>query len=508
MGVMTLPPITVVDVDGIPAYWADIRTAFTGTLTFGIGLRDETARTAGLAHLIEHLVMARVGRVNVTHNATTADESVSFFAQGAPEAVADFLSRVARAISSLHETTDDTVLEQRRIISNELGDADERPGRGHLVDRFGNRSIGLLDLGTPAHRSHSRAEVLRFADDWFHAGNAALSFTGPIPEGLTIVLPPARPMPERPEARVIRHGQWVVNGEVPVVVSLVFDSEDRATAAVATSLLNDAFHDRLRGERHLIYSVLTQQLPLGIDTLLCAYALDPRPEHVVETARAALDVIRGLASDGPTAEAVAEQLDRWRHSDADPANHTDYLDGRAVAMLRGRRERGDVSPPPSLDAVTPAAIQALFATSLETVFVTLGDDLEAEGDEQITEALGLPPAEDPDPLFPSLTKRELLRHYTQDTTEIFGGKLFSSARGADLVVDTERVSLVDDGVFEVRFDHLVLATYSEKLKLWTLIAEQGHLLFVDLDMWRGAAKLHTLLGQRIPGAVQVEVDAA
>lgn len=507
-GGMPLPPVSVVDVDGIPAYWADVRSAFVGSLIFGVGRRDETARTAGLAHLIEHLVMARIGRVHLAHNATTGDEAVAFYAQGSPAAVADYLTRVAHAISTLHEITDDAVAEQRRIISNELGDDDERPGRGHLVDRFGNQSLGLLDLGSPAHRSHTRAEVLRFADDWLHAGNAALSFTGAVPEGLSLRLPPARPMPARPEPTVIRHGQWVVNGQTPVVISLALDTEDLATANIAATLVADALFDTLRTERHLIYSADPFFFPLSSESCIAGYALDPRPEHALEAAAAALEVIRGFASDGPTAEAIAEQIARSQASDDEPDSHVEYVESRAASMLRGRSERGDVSAPPPVDGVTPDGVKALLARALESVFVTFGDDLEAESEEQITKALGLPPAEDPDPHFVSLSKWELMRHYTQDTTEIFSGKLFSGARGEDLVVDTERISLVADGVFEVRFDDIVLATYSEQLKLWSLMARPGHILFVDLDQWRGAKKLHALLGDRIPGAVQCEVDAA
>ncbi|CAN7192318.1 insulinase family protein [Microbacterium sp. LjRoot45] len=505
---MPIPPITAVDVDGIPAYWADIRTNYTGTFTFGVGLRDETARTAGLAHLIEHLVMARVGRVNVTHNATTADESISFYAQGSPAAVGDFLTRVGQAISSLHETTPETVAEQRRIISNELGDQDERPGRGHLIDRFGNRSVGLLDLGSPAHRSHTREDVLRFADEWLHVGNAALSFTGPPPEGLSITLPPARALPSRPDAEIIRHGQWVVNGDAPLVLSVVVPADDLAVAGIASALVADTLLGVLRTERHLIYSVGAMQVPLTRDSGLTGFVLDPRPEHVVETAAAALDVLRRLAAEGPTAEALAEQIEKWQQSDEDAVVQAEVVDGRAIAVVRGRRSRDDETPPATPDHVTAEAVRDLLAGALETVFVTMGEELEAESEEQITEALGLPAAEDPDPLFPSLTKWQLMSHYTQDSTEIFGGKLFSGARGADLVIDTERVSLVDDGVSEVRYDDIVLATYSEKLRLWTLIATQGHIMFVDLDQWRRGSNLHALLGRRIPGWAQCEVDAA
>lgn len=504
---MAAPPIEFSEACGLPTYSRDIRTTFEGALTFGIGLRDETARTAGTAHLLEHLVMARVGRVDVVHNATTSDETISFFAQGPPSGVVDFLNRVARAVSTVAEISDADVAEQKRIISTELGDDDERPGRGHLIDRFGNQSVGLLDLGSPAHRSLTRAEALAFAETWLHAGNAALSFTGPVPEGLDVSLPEARSLPPRPAPRVIRNGMWVVNGTTPVALSVVLSGDDRAARTIAGALIHDALFDTLRTERHLIYSVDPFSTVIDGTHRLDCYALDPRPENALEAATEAAGVLRALGAEGPSADAVAAQILRYNMEDEDPGAQAADLDGLVTSTLRGRRVHGDVSPPPAVCAVTADDVRRVIAGGLDSLFVTFGDDLQADSDDQVTDALDLAPAEGPSSTLTSMTKRELFAHTMKDSTDIFNGRTFRGARGAQVMVDPERVAIIDDeGIFEVPVTDLVLATYSEERRTWVFMAAEGHVLVIDLDQWRGANALHAAIEKRVPAAVRCTID--
>ncbi|GEP47233.1 insulinase family protein [Microbacterium saccharophilum] len=503
---MPSPAIRVLDVAGLPAYVSDIATTFTGTLVFGVGLRDETARSAGTAHLLEHLIMKRVGKVAVTHNATTSDEVIAFFAQGSPAQVGDFLTRVAAAVSSLHEITADDVLEQRRIISAELGQGDERIGRGNLIDRFGNQSLGLLDFGSPAHRSHTRADALRFADTWLHAGNAALTFTGPIPDGFTLSLPPARPVPERTPPEPIRHEAWIPNGEVPLVLSLVLRSPDAAHTAVARTLLEDALLGRLRTERHLVYSVNGFAFPLGAGATFVGYAMDPRAEDALAAATGAVELLRELAETGPDEAAIREQIEAWDAADDDPLAQAAQLDAIAAGVLRGRRERDDVEAV-DLHAVTAADVQRVIADAMTTRFITFAGDTPLPDDDEVTAALGMPPAEDPTPLAVTLSRGDWVRHVMPAEVEVFGGRAFRGLRGASLFVDLERVTFASSaGTMEVRFDSMPVALYSEGQRFWCLVGREGHFMIVDLDQWRGAAKLHDLLGTRIPGDVQAGVD--
>lgn len=506
---MTLPEITRHVVGGIPTYTADIAIPFTGSLVFGVGRRDESAVTAGTAHLLEHLIMQRVGKVTVAHNATTGDETVSFFAQGAPALVADFLSRVARAISTLHEITDADVSEQRRIIAAELGEHDERAGRGPLLDRFGAKSIGLLDVGSPGHRSLTRDQALAFADEWFHSGNAALCFTGRIPEGCEVMLPAARPMPEREEATVIRSHAWVANGSTPLCLSIVLDGASNGAAMVAaTALVVDQLFAELRTAQHLVYSVEPFMAPLTPDKRFVAFALDPRPADVVAAASSALEVIRRLASEGPTEAMVRDALDQWEQALVDPGMHAESLEALVTSILRGRRATDELSPP-DISTVTAEDIRTVIADSLPSVFVTFGEDTLSTDLNDITEALGLPFVDIPAPLYATLGKTELFKRLMTSGVETFNPRMFRGLRRSQFVIDHDRIAWMGpDGAIEIVYDDVALSTYSETHRFWTVLAYSGDLILIDFDDWRAGDKAHSLLQARLPADRQIRIEVA
>lgn len=504
---MVAPPITLVDVDGVPAYTSEIGVPFLGTLIFGVGLRDETAPTAGIAHLLEHLVMARVGKVAIPHNARTDDESISFFAQGSPAAVADFLRRVADAVSSISEVTDADVAEQQRIIAAELGADDERPGRGPLLDRFGASTLGLLDVGTPGHRSLTRAQVIAFADTWLHAGNAALAFRGPIPAELAVALPPARPIPARVTPAVIREGAWVVNGTIPLCVSLVLsDLGSLAAMLAAGSILSEALLEDLRTRQQLIYSVNPFVGVLDRRSRFVSYALDPRPSDAVQSAAAALAVLRRLAAEGPTDEELREEIDRWDQSIDDPEVQSASLEGMAISMLRGRRDRDDLSVEDA-SSLTAADLRAVFADALSTVFVTLGENTPPMDDDQVNEKLGLPFVEITPPLYSTLSKTDLFKRLMRPGVETFNPRMFRGQKGAQIVIDHDRITwLSSQGMMEIPFDQVALASYSDAHRFWSVLGAGGDMLVMELDQWRGDAKAHALLVERLPEESQIRVD--
>jgi hypothetical protein len=46
------------EIDGVPALSEDAPGPWRESLVFGVGTRHDTFRTAGVTHLVEHLVMA------------------------------------------------------------------------------------------------------------------------------------------------------------------------------------------------------------------------------------------------------------------------------------------------------------------------------------------------------------------------------------------------------------------------------------------------------------------
>lgn len=503
---MSFSPAVVSDLDGITTYTVSLPVSFTGTLIFGVGLRDETARSSGLAHLVEHLVMHRVGKVNVAHNAITSDESISFFAQGPAAAVGDFLMRVGQAIRSLHEISEADVAGQRRIIVNELGDDDEYPGCGPLVDRFGNQTIGLINLGSPAHRSHTRDDVLRFTEMWLHAGNAALTFTGEVPAGFSLDLPAAREVPPRGKATPLREGAWAVGGHIPLTITVVLPTVHPAAFNQAHYLLMSAFKESLRDERGLIYSIKDERFTLDAAHALSQYEFDPRPEYAIPSAMAAMEVMRHLAEHGPTKEQMSEQREQWTHAQADPMMHAEYLGTLAVSILRGHRDPSDTV---DVDITTATAddVKKVIASAVSGAFITFGENIEFEQEHEVSEAVGLPAAQEPQPYVASLSRASLTRYLMSRRVRSFSARLFKGVRGQLIAIDDERVTCTSPfGLFEVRFDAIVLATYSQKNRFWTLVSSLGTVIFIDLHQWRGSRRLHAVLQSRVPRDVQCAIE--
>ncbi|GAA1928185.1 hypothetical protein GCM10009775_20320 [Microbacterium aoyamense] len=503
---MTLPAVSSVDVAGVPAFVVHTPDPLAGQLIFGVGLRDETAPTAGTAHLIEHLVMSRVGKVSIPHNARTDDETISFFAQGAPDKVADFLSRVSRAIVSLHEVTDDDVAEQRRIIAAELGEDDELPGRGALLDRFGAQSLGLLDVGTPGHRSITREQALAFADAWLHTGNAVLVFSGDVPDALDISLPPARALPPRTTADVIRGGAWVANGPQTVVVSLVLrGARAEGAIAIAGATIAGALHEDLRTHRQLIYSVAPFDAPLDRDAHFVAFALDARSEDALAAATYALETLRRLAESGISDEQHAQELEDWWNDIAVPASQLETVEAMAISVLRSRRERSDLTINAPAD-LTRDVVRQVIADAIPTVFVTFGDQVLSASEAEVSEALGLPFVDLPQPLYSTLSKAALMKRLTASGVEVFNAKMFRGMRGAQFVIDHDRIAWVSSKeIMEIPFDDVALAMYSEARRSWAVLGTGGDLLVMERDQWRSGDAAHALLSRRLPAERQIRV---
>ncbi|WP_062304020.1 insulinase family protein [Demequina subtropica] len=505
---MAIPTLQTTDHRGIPVLWSDIRSTFTGTLAFAVGRRDELARTAGVTHLVEHLVMSRVGRVSVTHNASTEEDRVTFYAEGAEAAVADFLGRVAAAIRDLDAIDDAVVAEQRRIIAAELGEGDETTGAGPLLDRFGASTLGLLDLGMPAHRSLSREQALEWAATWLHAGNAVLTFTGPVPDGLGVDLPAARPLPERAAIAPLghrRHG-WLGGGAAPLALSFALDASERGAVYVAGAAIQRTLLDQLRTERHLVYSVDAFVARTDATTRWAVVALDPRREDILATAVAAVEILRTLAAEGPSDELMAAILEEDENITAHSGAQIAHLDDAAMNLLRHGVE------PAAIDAVDMAAVpldrvREAIAGAVETLLVSLGEIDDEITPEQLSERLGLPWAREPEGHYESMSTAARVKAFMPDSVEMLSPRWFSGMRGAQLIFDPERILMLapELGIVELRWDAIALAGVCVDCGHWDLTGENGAGFVIEPGRWRGGAKAVDALRERVPAGAVYEV---
>ena len=87
------------EVDGVPVYWVDDPGSLTAGLVLGMGVVDETFRTAGVGHVVEHLALARMGRTHLDFSGTHRLLETEFSATGPVDQVVDFLLRVCEGLA-------------------------------------------------------------------------------------------------------------------------------------------------------------------------------------------------------------------------------------------------------------------------------------------------------------------------------------------------------------------------------------------------------------------------
>lgn len=486
--------------NGIPVMWSDIRSTFSGALTFAIGVQDESARKAGITHLLEHLVMSQVGTVSLNHNATTNDVALSFYAQGPAHLVADYLNRVAASIRAIDDITDDAVRAEGSHIAAELGDGNDTTGTGPLLERYGAATLGLLDLGFPAHRSLTRADAVAWARTWLHSGNAVLTFSGPMPQQLDVTLPPAAPLPERPVITPLPHRVhgWVGGGRVPVALSFDLTNPNRDIKFVTGLAIEKALFEELRTARHLVYSVEGHVGLRSHDTSAVTQVLDPQPENILATAEAALAVLRGLATQGPSQDLLDRVVEEWRNSEEDSDVLYSALLGSAARWVRDGVEPLGIDHRP-MATVTPEQVRQTVARSLDTLLVSFGDFETDMTPEAMSDRLQLPWARTPKGHYESMGGKEMFKALMRSESDIFDAKRFGGQRGQQIVLDPERLSWIipDYGVTECRWDGIVLAGRCGTCGLWDITDTSGDGMLLQPTKWRGGDKIAPKLVARL-----------
>ena len=497
--------------NGIPLLWSDIRTTYSGALIFGVGVQDELARTSGVSHLLEHLVMSQVGEVTINHNASTDGETLSFYAQGPAAHVADFLNRVGASILGLASVTVEAINAETSHIAAELGDGNERTGSGPLLERFGAATLGLIDLGFPAHRSLAREDALEWAATWLHAGNAVIALSGPVPDGLDIHLPPAHETPVRatPAALPYRRHGWIVGGRLPLATTIEISHPDRNVKYVTGAVIGRALLEGLRMERHLVYSVDGAGFPLGPDSSSITLVLDPQPADIFASAEAVLEVIRGLASEGPSQRLMDRIVEEERNLEEDSDALYANLIGAAGRWVRaGVQPLGlDHAPIAGVDATE---VKQTIAAALDTILVSLGDFDTDLTPEQVSERLALPWARDPKGHYESMSSTQMFKALMKSDSDTFEPKMFSKLRGQQIMVDPDRVAWAssDYGLVECRWDDIVLAGHCRECGMWDLTDHTGGGFVVKPGLWRSGEKLVARFEAKLPPAVRYPVEHA
>lgn len=453
------------------------------TLTFAVGSRDETLRTVGVAHMLEHLVMSAVRRLPIEMNAEVDLLTTTFVASGSAARVGEFLSGVCRALA---EPPVDRLAVEVGVLAAEDGH-DAHPVVAQLLNvKYGARGPGLAWLEGPGYDGLTSEHVTAFARTWFVASNAVLQVTGPLPDDLRLELPSGTAPPRNyPNGRSF-DGPVVVGHGMPATGVLLTLPPDDATRLSTVTI--DVLRHRVEEEcRHVgghSYDIDNDLVggPGGTDWVVYAEAREGSEEAV---ARAFVEALTDLTENGPTEAELAYQLARFQERlDADEPELRRTF-GNTMARMFGEPEREPVDRE-RLAGLQPADVAAVLKAALPAAIgYTYEDALE------IWEQAGFR-RESLCPVIPALPAGQTFK------PSLTARAFIKEARSMLWVrTDTALVLRDDDGVHEIRWDEIAGVMRSEDGPT-VVLGLNGCAIPIGADMFRGAAGLLTELSERVP----------
>lgn len=457
------------------------------TLTFVVGSRDETLRTIGVAHALEHLVMHTVRDLPIEMNAEVDLLATTFVASGSPARVGEFLNRLCRALAA--PPVDRLALEAG-VLTAEEGHA-AHPVTAFLLNiRYGAKGPGLAWLEGAGYDGLTPEHVTAFAKQWFVAANAVLQVTGPLPEGLELGLP-SGPAPTRilPAARSF-DGPVAVGYGIPaagVLLRMPADDDVRLPT-LAMMTLRGRIEEKCRfvgGHSYEIDLDLVAAPDGATDWVVYAEARDGSEDAV---SRAVVAALVDLSENGPTPAELAHQIARAeeRLASGDP-------EVRRAFSNAMNRIAGDPELPPvdaaRLAAVQPADIAAVLKQALSGA-IGYGE----ESTLGVWQEAGFKLA----PVCPVIAELPAGRTFKPPLT----ARAFVKEARSMLWVRTDDALVLrdEDGVHQVRWDEIAGVMRSPD-GMTLVFGENGCTIPVDPDMFRGATTVVDELTTRVPAAL-------
>lgn len=478
-------------VDGITVLWAPGPAPLAAALTFGCGARDETFRTIGVTHLIEHLVMSTLPRLHHEHNASVDLEATRFTASGRPDQITAFLAAVCAALSDLPL---DRIPHEAGVLTAEASSVTFPAAAFLLNQRYGARGPGLAPYIGPGHDRLPPDTVQAHAAAYFTRANAVLQLTGPPPEGLQLPLPEGRP-PHRTAPAARTGASW---DEAPIEgagIALAMPLGSPA-AALGLALLEHRLTDVARHRRGLSYAVLAESCPRDAHTMDALVALDSRPGHDAETAELLWQEALRLSRELPTEDELVEEIEGFRESYEDPRAVQAELDLAASRELSGLPARDAATRLAGLRSVAPEEIRACFARALTTAQLVVAPDVEP----RLTGPDGRP-----------LPRGGCCGPGPLPAGEVFRPPLLARARyGA---ARRSRLVLTDDGVAELDgdgrphrmpFDEIVGVERDGDDR--TLFGASGCLIELSPQKYSGCGKVVRAVDAAVPAGLAYEVS--
>ncbi len=479
-------PVITTSIDGVEVFWtASGRQRLAASLIFRVGAADETLTTAGSTHLLEHLFLHGEPPASVEVNGSTSPLLVSLDVLGPPDAVAEHLNRLCRRVSRFPL---EEVAHERRVLAAE-GAARPVSVLGRvLAARYGATGPGLTAWGDYAVGSLEGPQLQAWLAARFTAGNAALALDGPVPTNLRLPLPPGPRLPTpRPTPRPLPFPVIVDGFDDAVTLSGLVTRGPAVAPALAIW--------RRRARRSLVGTIGPRAQVLGLSEFA---GPDPVVGLLVRVERrgaaGCLRVLRAelaeLVATGATERELADELQVARLVAATPDTARAEPWAAARLNLIGVMDEDADARLAAQAAVTPADVAAVLAEVQRTLIVQApaGTELGAEPDLRRT------PVDDPAPEPGAITFRSAGPR----------GLLVRAAPvirlGASTI--TYRTATED---FTLGLSDLAAASFRPD-GACRLVSRSGDTLRLEPTLWNRGPRLASLLRQRIPPHLILQLD--
>lgn len=474
-------------IDGVTVYWTREARRPMGLLQFRVGQSDETLRTAGVSHVVEHLTMFGLGRQAFPVNGGVDALRTLFHAEGTEAEVAGFLADAAARVSA---PPLDRLDAERRVLRTEAAQRSMALVSQHLLLRYGPRGFGLPAMPEYGLHALSTADVAHWASTRFTAGNAVAYCTFPPPDSLRFALADGarRPIVTRVPIPAIPDKSWMTLQDYPgVAMGLLMPRTTAAATAIRT--LTRRLEDRLRHQLGHSYEVSAAWVPLDAHEAMASLFASGLPTELAAVRHEVLSVCAAFAADGPTSAELDRDVDGIARAARDPDALLFDLDACAFNELTGAPHIHADDHVDAVRALTPTEVAAAFAAAAERL--TLLDGLDA------------PPASGQWAAYP------------QYSTTAVTGTLFAPAarrfwhrRGEELVVGDTGVTLVNRAGVEVFTVHYaecaaILCEGSQVI----LLGHDGTRIAIDQAYWRHGDVAVKTIHATAPASLVIALDS-
>jgi tetratricopeptide (TPR) repeat protein len=476
------------NVAGVPVYWAEGVTGapFIAGLVFRVGFSDETLRTRGLTHIVEHLALPAASASSVEFGGEVDDTTTVFWFSGERAEVLELLTETCRTLTNLPLRR----LERERETLRAEAAQRSRGFSNHVLGlRFGAGGHGLGGYDEYALEWVGPEEVAGWAAERFTRGAAAVYMTGAPAEDVVVELlegrrltpPPTKTIPYLSFPSVYCYGE---DGGI----GIAYLSERTHAAMAAAWILERRMRERLRYRAGMSYEVTPWFEPLTADIGHRAFWTDCLDSNLDAVRSGILAALDELSTHGPTPHELANNQAELRRRTLDPWGLPGRLFWRAAAELMGHPVLSEEEELAARASLSPQDV----AYSARRIHETL--------------LLSIPQAATP--------PAGRFTVYPVDSPQVVTGRGFRR-RGLpfrkrhnerELVLGAEGITLFgEDYVRTVLFEGcvMVLRTGAER-GLW---ARDGFFVWVDPEIWRNGEEIVRAIDAHLGSDLVVDLDA-